>query len=132
MHFTYRINNFYLPSLTVSTSISCVKRIVLFSCRVTSITAEELLAADAQEKIEKLTKAQLQIVILCPILATKLADLKRDVNGETLFKQDKVLVMLLGVEKNSIISSNCEGTIMALDFYLYVFCKAMTLMFFIQ
>ncbi|XP_035458944.2 phosphoinositide 3-kinase adapter protein 1 isoform X1 [Spodoptera frugiperda] len=76
--------------------------------RVTSITAEELLAADAQEKIEKLTKAQLQIVILCPILATKLADLKRDVNGETLFKQDKVLVMLLGVEKNSIISSNCE------------------------
>lgn len=76
--------------------------------RVTSITAEELLAADAQEKIEKLTKAQLQIVILCPILATKLVDLKRDVNGESLFKQDKVLVMLLGVEKNSIISSNCD------------------------
>lgn len=76
--------------------------------RVTPITAEELLAADSQEKIDKLTKAQLQIVILCPILATKLADLKRDVNGDSLFKADKVLVMLLGVEKNQVISGNCE------------------------
>lgn len=68
-----------------------------------------MLAADSQEKIDKLTKAQLQIVILCPILATKLADLKRDANGESLFKVDKVLVMLLGVEKNQVISGNCEG-----------------------
>lgn len=68
-----------------------------------------MLAADSQEKIDKLTKAQLQIVILCPILATKLADLKKDVNGESVFKVDKVLVMLLGVEKNQVISANCEG-----------------------
>lgn len=81
----------------------------MYYCRVTPITAEELLAADSQEKVDKLTKAQLQIVILCPILATKLADLKRNINGESLFKVDKVLVMLLGVEKNQIISSNCEG-----------------------
>lgn len=78
--------------------------------RVTPITAEELLTTDSQEKLDKLTKAQLQIVILCPILATKMADLKiKDVNGENLFKVDKVLVMLLGVEKNQVISNNCEG-----------------------
>lgn len=76
--------------------------------RVTPITAEELLASDSQENLDKLAKAQLQIVILCPNLATKLTDLKKDVNSETLFKADKVLVMLLGVEKNQVIVNNCE------------------------
>lgn len=81
-----------------------------FCCRVTPIIAEELLASDSQEKLDKLAKAQLQIVILCPNLLTKMADLKRDVNCENLFKVDKVLVMLLGVEKNQVIASHSEGT----------------------
>lgn len=78
--------------------------------RVTPIIAEELLATDSQEKLDKLAKAQLQIVIVCPMLATKLVELKKDLNGENLFKVDKVLVMLLGVEKNQLISSNCDGS----------------------
>ncbi|KPI92765.1 Phosphoinositide 3-kinase adapter protein 1 [Papilio xuthus] len=76
--------------------------------RVTPITAEELLTSESQEKIDKLSKAQLQIVILCPNLDTKLSDLKRELNTENLFKVEKVLVMLLGVEKNNVISNNCE------------------------
>ncbi|XP_053613193.1 phosphoinositide 3-kinase adapter protein 1 isoform X3 [Plodia interpunctella] len=76
--------------------------------RVTPITAEELLSSDAHDKLDKLTKAQLQIIIMCPILATKMADLKRDTNCENLFKADKILVMLLGVEKNQIVMNNCE------------------------
>ncbi|XP_063360601.1 phosphoinositide 3-kinase adapter protein 1 isoform X1 [Cydia amplana] len=76
--------------------------------RVTPITVEELMASDSQEKIEKLSKSQLQIVILCPNLATKMSDLKVESNMETLFKVDKVLVMLLGVEKNQVIANNCE------------------------
>lgn len=77
--------------------------------RVTPITAEELMSSDSQEKLDKLAKAQLQIVILCPILATKMSELKRDLNSEIIFKVDKVLVMLLGVEKNHVIANNCEG-----------------------
>ncbi|KAJ0175461.1 hypothetical protein K1T71_008620 [Dendrolimus kikuchii] len=76
--------------------------------RVTPITAEELLSADSQDKVEKLSKAQLQIVILCPNFALKMADLKREVNCENLFKSDKILVMLLGVEKNQVIADHCE------------------------
>ncbi|KPJ11194.1 Phosphoinositide 3-kinase adapter protein 1 [Papilio machaon] len=76
--------------------------------RVTPITAEELLSSESQEKVDKLSKAQLQIVILCPNLDTKLSDLKRELNTENLFKVEKVLVMLLGVEKHNVISNNCE------------------------
>ncbi|XP_047530022.1 phosphoinositide 3-kinase adapter protein 1 isoform X4 [Vanessa atalanta] len=76
--------------------------------RVTPITAEELMSSDSQEKLEKLSKAQLQIVILCPILASKLSDLKRELHSENLFKLDKVLVMLLGVEKNHVVANNFE------------------------
>ncbi|XP_032515585.2 phosphoinositide 3-kinase adapter protein 1 isoform X1 [Danaus plexippus] len=76
--------------------------------RVTPVTAEELVSAESQDKLDKLGKAQLQIVILCPILASKLSELKRELNADTIFKTDKVLVMLLGVEKNQIISNNCE------------------------
>ncbi|CAH0714465.1 unnamed protein product, partial [Brenthis ino] len=76
--------------------------------RVTPITAEELMSSDSQEKLDKLAKAQLQIVILCPILATKMSELKRDLNSENIFKVDKILVMLLGVEKNHVIANNCE------------------------
>ncbi|XP_052739612.1 phosphoinositide 3-kinase adapter protein 1 isoform X2 [Bicyclus anynana] len=76
--------------------------------RVTPITAEELMSADSQEKLDKLCKAQLQIVILCPSLATKMTELKKDLNSENLFKVDKVLVMLLGVEKNHVVANNCE------------------------
>ncbi|XP_045495194.1 phosphoinositide 3-kinase adapter protein 1 isoform X1 [Colias croceus] len=76
--------------------------------RVTTLTAEELMAADSQEKLDKLAKSQLQIVILCPNLATKMPDLKRDLNCDELFKVDKVLVMLLGVEKNNVIAQNCD------------------------
>ncbi|XP_030020572.1 phosphoinositide 3-kinase adapter protein 1 isoform X3 [Manduca sexta] len=76
--------------------------------RVTPVTAEELLSSDGQEKIDKLAKAQLQIVILCPNLATKMSDLKRELNCESLFKNDKILVMLLGVEKSHAISNHCE------------------------
>ena len=67
------------------------------------------MSSDSQEKLDKLAKAQLQIVILCPNLASKMSELKRDLNCENLFKVDKVLVMLLGVEKNHVISNNCEG-----------------------
>lgn len=67
------------------------------------------MSSDSQEKLDKLSKAQLQIVILCPILATKLSDLKRELNSENLFKVDKVLVMLLGVEKNNVVATNSEG-----------------------
>lgn len=70
---------------------------------------EELLSADSQEKVDKLAKAQLQILILCPNFATKMADLKRDINSEELFKTDKILVMLLGVEKNQVITNHSEG-----------------------
>lgn len=73
------------------------------------MTAEELLSSDSQEKVDKLSKAQLQIVILCPNLATKMTDLKKDLNAENVFKTDKILVMLLGVEKGHIIAENCEG-----------------------
>ncbi|XP_072939314.1 uncharacterized protein stumps isoform X2 [Epargyreus clarus] len=76
--------------------------------RVTPVTAEELVSPDAQEKIDKLSKAQLQIVILCPNLASKLSDLKRDISFDTLVRVDKVLVMLLGVEKNHVIANNCD------------------------
>ncbi|XP_021205828.1 phosphoinositide 3-kinase adapter protein 1 isoform X2 [Bombyx mori] len=76
--------------------------------RVTPVTAEELLSSDSQEKVDKLSKAQLQIVILCPNLATKMTDLKKDLNAENVFKTDKILVMLLGVEKGHIIAENCE------------------------
>ncbi|CAK1600877.1 unnamed protein product [Parnassius mnemosyne] len=76
--------------------------------RVTPITAEELLSSESQEKLDKLLKAQLQIVILCPNLDSKLSDLKRELNIENLVKVDKVLVMLLGVEKDHVISNNCE------------------------
>ncbi|KAL4716368.1 hypothetical protein ACJJTC_006730 [Scirpophaga incertulas] len=76
--------------------------------RVTPITAEELMSSESQEKLEKLAKAQLQIVILCPSLASKLAELKRDNHCDSLFKPDKVLVMLLGVDRNQIITNNSE------------------------
>ncbi|XP_022113694.2 phosphoinositide 3-kinase adapter protein 1 isoform X1 [Pieris rapae] len=76
--------------------------------RVTPIKAEELMSPDSQEKLDKLAKAQLQIVILCPILATKMADLKRDLHCDDIFKSEKVLVMLLGVERNSVIAQNCD------------------------
>ncbi|XP_068632888.1 phosphoinositide 3-kinase adapter protein 1 [Battus philenor] len=76
--------------------------------RVTPITAEELLMSESQEKLDKLIKAQLQIVILCPNLDSKLSDLKRELNMENLFKIDKVLVMLLGVEKGHVVSNNSE------------------------
>lgn len=76
------------------------------------------MSSDSQEKLDKLSKAQLQIVILCPILATKLSDLKRELNSENLFKVDKVLVMLLGVEKNNVVATNSEGR----PLYDYVFC----------
>lgn len=69
------------------------------------------MSCDSQEKSEKLAKAQLQIVILCPNLATKLTDLKREGNHEGLFKTDKVLIMLLGVEKNHIVANHCEGMV---------------------
>lgn len=77
--------------------------------RVTPITAEELMSADSEEKLDKLCKAQLQIVILCPSLSVKLSELKKNLNSENLFKVDKVLVMLLGVEKNHVVANNCEG-----------------------
>ncbi|XP_049867771.1 phosphoinositide 3-kinase adapter protein 1 isoform X2 [Pectinophora gossypiella] len=78
--------------------------------RVTPITAEELLANDAQaqDKLDKLIKAQLQIVIICPNLINKMAELKRETAADDLFKVDKVLVMLLGVEKSQVIASNSE------------------------
>ncbi|XP_028173100.1 phosphoinositide 3-kinase adapter protein 1 isoform X2 [Ostrinia furnacalis] len=76
--------------------------------RVTPITAEELMTCDSQEKLEKLAKAQLQIVILCPNLALKLTDLKKETSSDGPFKADKVLVMLLGVEKNHIVANHCE------------------------
>ncbi|CAK1540607.1 unnamed protein product [Leptosia nina] len=76
--------------------------------RVTPITTEELMSSESQEKLDKLTKSQLQIVILCPILATKLYDLKRDLRCDDVFKSDKILVMLLGVERNSVIAQNCD------------------------
>lgn len=76
--------------------------------RVTPITTEELLSSDSQEKVDKLTKAQLQIVILCPNLMTKMSDLKKELSCENLFKIDKILIMLLGVEKNQVIANHCE------------------------
>jgi hypothetical protein len=77
--------------------------------RVTPITAEELMSCESQEKLDKLAKAQLQIMILCPNLAAKLADLKKDSHCDSMFKVDKVLVMLLGVEKNNIMTNHSEG-----------------------
>lgn len=79
--------------------------------RVTPVTVEEIISGDAQsqEKLDKFAKAQLQIVIICPYLITKLSDLKKDVSAESLFKVDKILVMLLGVEKNQVVANNCEG-----------------------
>lgn len=77
------------------------------------------MSSDSQEKLDKLSKAQLQIVILCPILATKLSDLKRELNSENLFKVDKVLVMLLGVEKNNVVATNSEGRPLYDYFVLY-------------
>ncbi|XP_037975103.2 phosphoinositide 3-kinase adapter protein 1 [Plutella xylostella] len=74
--------------------------------RVTPMTVEELMGPDSQEKLNKLAKAQLQIVIICPKLTAKMADLKRETNMENLFKVDKVLVMLLGVEKNDVVADN--------------------------
>lgn len=79
--------------------------------RVTPVTVEELLSTDSQDKVEKLSKAQLQILILCPNFAAKMADLKKNINCEELFKVDKILVMLLGVEKNQVVANNCEGNI---------------------
>ncbi|KAL0881002.1 hypothetical protein ABMA27_002148 [Loxostege sticticalis] len=76
--------------------------------RVTPITAEEIMSCDSQEKLDKVAKAQLQIVILCPNLASKLTDLKKDGCHDSLFKADKVLVMLLGVERTQIIANHCE------------------------
>ncbi|XP_073949594.1 DBB domain-containing protein stumps isoform X2 [Choristoneura fumiferana] len=76
--------------------------------RVTPITVEELMSCDSQEKLEKLSKSQLQIVILCPSLATKMGELKNETHEDNLFKVDKVLVMLLGVEKNKVIANNSE------------------------
>ncbi|KAI5636138.1 dof, BCAP, and BANK (DBB) motif, domain-containing protein [Phthorimaea operculella] len=78
--------------------------------RVTPVTAEELLSNDAQsqEKLEKLMKAQLQIVIICPNLVNKMGELKKETNVENLFRVDKVLVMLLGVEKSQVVASNCD------------------------
>lgn len=81
------------------------------SFRVTPITAEDLLSHGSQEKLDKLVKAQLQIVILCPNLLAKLSDLKRDVHCEDMFKLDKILVMLLGVEKSQVIANHCEGKV---------------------
>lgn len=81
----------------------------VFSFRVTPITAEDLLSHESQEKLDKLVKAQLQIVILCPNLLSKLSDLKRDIHCEDLFKLDKILVMLLGVEKSQVVANHCEG-----------------------
>lgn len=68
------------------------------------------MSSESQDKLEKLSKAQLQIVILCPNLDSKLSELKRELNTENLFKVEKVLVMLLGVEKAHVISNNCDGT----------------------
>ncbi|KOB74482.1 Phosphoinositide 3-kinase adapter protein 1, partial [Operophtera brumata] len=76
--------------------------------RVTPVTVEELLSNDSHEKVDKLSKAQLQILILCPNFAAKMAELKRDINCEEIFKEDKILVMLLGVEKKQVIANNCE------------------------
>ncbi|XP_026315896.1 phosphoinositide 3-kinase adapter protein 1 isoform X2 [Hyposmocoma kahamanoa] len=76
--------------------------------KVTPITAEDLLSHGSQEKLDKLVKAQLQIVILCPNLLMKLSDLKRDIHCEDMFKLDKILVMLLGVEKSQVIANHCE------------------------
>lgn len=73
------------------------------------MTVEELLSADSKEKAEKLAKAQLQILILCPNFATKMADLKKSLDSDSLFKMDKILVMLLGVEKNQAITNHSEG-----------------------
>lgn len=73
------------------------------------MTVEELMGPDSQEKLNKLAKAQLQIVIICPKLTAKMADLKRETNMENLFKVDKVLVMLLGVEKNDVVADNAAG-----------------------
>lgn len=77
--------------------------------RVTPITVEELMSCDSQEKLEKLSKSQLQIVILCPSLATKMGELKNENHEDNIFKVDKVLVMLLGVDKDQVIANNCES-----------------------
>lgn len=73
------------------------------------MTVEELMSTDSQEKLNKLAKSQLQIVIICPKLMTKLVDLKRETKTDNLFKVDKILVMLLGVEKNDVVAENCAG-----------------------
>lgn len=74
------------------------------------MTVEELMNTNSKEKVEKLTKAQLQIMILCPNMVTKLGDLKRDIpESDNLFKADKILVMLLGVEKDNVLSENIKG-----------------------
>lgn len=72
---------------------------------------EELISSDSQEKLNKLAKAQLQIVIICPKLNSKLGDLKREAKAENVFKVDKILVMLLGVERNDVVSENFSGKI---------------------
>lgn len=77
--------------------------------RVTPMTVEELMCSELKDKVEKLSKAQLQIVILCPNLAAKLKDLKKEIsNFENLLKVDKILVMLLGVERDEIVADNVK------------------------
>ncbi|XP_059046552.1 phosphoinositide 3-kinase adapter protein 1 isoform X1 [Achroia grisella] len=76
--------------------------------RVTPITAEELMSGNAQDKLDRLSKAQLQIMILCPNLASKMTDLKVETNCENMFKVDKLLVMLLGVDKNHVLANSSD------------------------
>ncbi|XP_050664888.1 phosphoinositide 3-kinase adapter protein 1 isoform X2 [Leptidea sinapis] len=76
--------------------------------RVTPITAEELMSADSQDKLDKLAKAQLQIVIMCPILIHKMSELKQELACDNFFKAEKILVMLLGVERNNVLALNSE------------------------
>ncbi|VVC95597.1 unnamed protein product [Leptidea sinapis] len=59
--------------------------------RVTPITAEELMSADSQDKLDKLAKAQLQIVIMCPILIHKMSELKQELACDNFFKAEKIL-----------------------------------------
>ncbi|GBP80064.1 Phosphoinositide 3-kinase adapter protein 1 [Eumeta japonica] len=76
--------------------------------RVTPMTVEELTESEPSDKLEKLTKAQLQIVILCPKLADRVRGLGRETRSEQLFKVDKVLVMLLGTDKEEVVARNID------------------------
>lgn len=84
------------------------------------MTIEELLLPESHDKVDKLSKAQLQIVLLCPTLASKLSELKTEVsNADNLFKNDKVLVMLLGVDREEILSDKIKGLSNFINIQLY-------------